>query len=109
MTPKQRSTPSSLSVGTRFGFGAVARSSVQTSRCAPISTRSTLRVAQIRTGMPIRSAYQRFGLFAAFEIELEIKPSSPSESAASSGDSDEASAAKPRPGDGNREPAAAAR
>jgi hypothetical protein len=73
------------------------RTSVQMSRCAPMSTRSRLLVAQIKTGMPIRSAYQRFGLFAAFVIELEISPSSPKDSAAPSGDSDAASAAKPSP------------
>jgi hypothetical protein len=47
--------------------------------------------------MPIRRAYQRFGLSAAFVIELETNPSMPSDSAVSSGDVEAASAAKPSP------------
>jgi hypothetical protein len=47
--------------------------------------------------MPISSAYQRFGLSAAFATEFEIRPSKPSDSAASSGEPDDASAAIPSP------------
>ena len=80
-----------------FGFGARLRSSVQTNLWAPINTRSTLRVAQISTGTPIRSAYQRFGLSAALATEFETRPCTPSDLAAASGDSELASEANPRP------------
>ena len=74
-TPKHSNRTRSQTAATTFGFGALVRASVHTSRWAPISTRSRLLVAQTKTGMPIRSAYQRFGLFAAFAIEFETSPS----------------------------------
>ena len=95
--PNDSIRTSSLRAATGVAFGAAARASIQTSRCAPMSTRRTLLVAQNSTGIPIRSAYQRFELFAASAIELETRPSMPSDSAASSGVSEAASDASPSP------------
>ena len=82
---------------TSVGLATDLRTSPHTSRLATTSARRRVRVAQIRIGIPIRSAYQRFGLSAAFAIEFETRPSKPSDRAASSGEPDDASAAIPSP------------
>ena len=79
-------SPSSLRVAAGVGFGARFRRSAQTSRCAPIMIRSTLLVANRRSGIPTSSAYQRADELAADATEFEIRPASPSDFAAFSGE-----------------------
>src|SRR5204863_5998433 len=88
-------TPSSVAPSRSVGFGAASRTSPQASRCVPMRTRKTLRVAYSRIGTPTMSAYHAEWDFEALSSELETMPPTPSLLATPFGESDEVPAITP--------------